>query len=83
MIFIRAMVHIFSFVENEMFYSTSFALLNRTFHLSPHENICTIALIIIHYLYNIAGGRCGRADNVLDSHTTGPGSRPGWYRTVY
>ena len=28
-----------------------FASLNRTFHLSPHENICTIALITIHYLY--------------------------------
>ena len=23
------------------------------FHLSPHENILTIALITIHYLYNI------------------------------
>ena len=31
-----------------------FASLNRTFNLSPHENICTIALITIHYLYNIA-----------------------------
>ena len=31
-----------------------FASLNRTFHLSPHENICTIALITIHYLYNIS-----------------------------
>ena len=31
-----------------------FASLNRTLNLSPHENICTIALIIIHYLYNIA-----------------------------
>ena len=30
-----------------------FASLNRTIHLSPHENICTIALITIHYLYNI------------------------------
>ena len=29
------------------------AELNGTFHLSPHENICTIALITIHYLYNI------------------------------
>ena len=29
-----------------------FASLNRMFHLSPHENICTIALITIHYLYN-------------------------------
>ena len=31
------------------------AELNGTFHLSPHENICTIALINIHYLYNKAG----------------------------
>ena len=30
-----------------------FASLNRTFHLSPHENIRTIALITIHYLYTI------------------------------
>ena len=30
-----------------------FASLNRTFHLSPHENICTIALITIHYLYTM------------------------------
>ena len=28
-----------------------FASLNRTLHLSPHENICTIAPINIHYLY--------------------------------
>ena len=28
-----------------------FASLNGTLHLSPHENICTIALINIHYLY--------------------------------
>ena len=28
-----------------------FASLNGTFHLSPHENICTTALINIHYLY--------------------------------
>ena len=27
-----------------------FALLNGTFYLSPHENICTIALINIHYV---------------------------------
>ena len=25
----------------------------NTFHPSPHENSCTIALITIHYLYNI------------------------------
>ena len=29
-----------------------FALFNETFHPSPHENICTIALININYLYN-------------------------------
>ena len=28
-------------------------LYNGKFHLSPHENIFTIALINIHYLYNI------------------------------
>ena len=31
-----------------------FASLNGTFRLSLHENICTIALINIHYLYTIA-----------------------------
>ena len=31
-----------------------FASLNRTFNLSPNENIRAIALITIHYLYNIA-----------------------------
>ena len=30
-----------------------FILLNGTLHLSPHENICTIALINFHYLYTI------------------------------
>ena len=33
-----------------LFVSTS---LNGTFHLSPNENICSIALINIHYLYDI------------------------------
>ena len=30
-----------------------FASLIGTFHLSPHENILTIALINIHYLYTV------------------------------
>ena len=30
-----------------------FASLDRTFHLSPHENICAIALITIRYLYSM------------------------------
>ena len=30
-----------------------FASLNGTFHVSPHENICTIALINIHHLYSM------------------------------
>ena len=50
-------------VKDEMFHSTwlrlvewnisSVASLNGTFHLSPLENICTIALINIRYLYPI------------------------------
>ena len=44
MFFIRAMVQIFSFVE--------IASMNRKFHLSPDENICTITLITLHYMYN-------------------------------
>ena len=42
MIFIRAMVRIFSFGERWNEHS-----------ISPHENILTIALIKIHYLYTI------------------------------
>ena len=34
-----------------MFSHSCFASLNGTFHLSPYENICTIVLINIHYLY--------------------------------
>ena len=49
MSFIRAMEHIFSFRKMKF----GFASLNRTFCLSPHENIFTIALIIIHYFYDI------------------------------
>ena len=41
----------FHSVKNEMYLQLGFASLNGTFHLSPHENICTIALINIHYLY--------------------------------
>ena len=55
------MINVFSFVQwNKYFHSVKdefsiqlgSASLNGTFHLSPHENICTIALINIHYLYN-------------------------------
>ena len=45
--FIRAMVRIFSFGER---WNVPFN--SGTFHLSPHENILTIARINIHYLYN-------------------------------
>ena len=50
-------MNVFSFVQwNKYFirWKMKFALLIGTFHLSPHENICSIALINIHYLYNIA-----------------------------
>ena len=53
-VFIRAMVRIFSFGERwNVSFNSVVASLNGTFHLSPHENIITIALINIHYLYNI------------------------------
>ena len=53
-VFIHAMVRIFSFgVRWNVLFNSAIASLNGTFHLSPHENILTIALINIHYLYNI------------------------------
>jgi hypothetical protein len=52
-VFIRAMVRIFSFGERwNVPFNSAVASLNGTFHLSPHQNILTIALINIHYLYN-------------------------------
>ena len=52
-VFIRAMVRIFSFDERwNVPFNSAVTSLNGTFHLSPHENILTIALINIHYLYN-------------------------------
>ena len=59
MLFIRGMVDIISFSELQK----SRWMLNRTFHLSPHENICTIALITIHYLYTICSGTQADACN--------------------
>ena len=51
-VFIRAIVRIFSFGERwNVLFNSAIASLNRTSHLSPHENILTIALINIHYLY--------------------------------
>ena len=53
-------MNVFSFVQwNKYFHSVKMkffiqrgkAKLNGTLYLSPHESICTIALIIIHYLY--------------------------------
>ena len=52
--FIRAMVRIFSFGKRwNVPFNSAVASLNGTFHLSPHENILTIALINIHYLYTV------------------------------
>ena len=51
-VFIRAIVRIFSFGERLIVpFNSAIALLNGTINLSPHENILTIALINIHYLY--------------------------------
>jgi hypothetical protein len=52
--FMSAMVRIFSFGERwNVPFNSAVASLNGTFHISPHENILTIALINIHYLYII------------------------------
>ena len=49
-VFIRAMVRIFSSGERwNVLFNSAIASLNRTFHLSPHENILTIAVINIHH----------------------------------
>ena len=50
MFFIRAMVQIFTRRKMKFWIVLGFASLNKTSQLSPHENICTIALIIIPYL---------------------------------
>ena len=57
-VFIRAIIRIFSFGKDGVFQSTRLRLVDwnhmiGTLHLSPHENILTIALINIHYLYII------------------------------
>ena len=53
-VFICAVVRISSFGERwNVLFNSAITSLNSTFHLSPHENILTIALINIHYLYNI------------------------------
>jgi hypothetical protein len=45
-------IRIFSFGERwNVPFNSAVASLNGTFHLSPHENTLTIALINIHYLY--------------------------------
>ena len=55
--YIKQIMNVFSFVQwNKYFHSVKdemFHSLNGTFHLSPHNNIFTIALINIHYLYTI------------------------------
>ena len=65
-VFIRAMVRIFSFGERwNVPFNSAVASLNGTFHLSPHENILTIALINIHYLYNISFHQIFRLKKLL------------------
>ena len=53
-VFIRAIVIIFSFGERLILpFNSAIASSNGTINLSPHENILTIALINIYYLYII------------------------------
>ena len=68
-VFIRAMARIFSFSEKwKVLFNSTIASLNKTFHLSPHENILIIALINIHYLYIIYVGQGSCKDKVLHLH---------------
>jgi hypothetical protein len=63
--FIRAMVRTFSFGERwNVPLNSAVASLNGTFHLSSHENILTIALINIHYLYKVLI-LCGLVSNII------------------
>ena len=57
-VFIRAIVRIFG--ERLIVpFNSVIASLNRTINLSPHENtFLTIALINIHYLYNVTNIIC-------------------------
>ena len=55
---IKQIMNVFSFVRKYFrvvkLWKFKFAdLVEWNFHISPHENICTIALINIHYLLNI------------------------------
>ena len=53
-VFICAIVRVFSFGERLIVsFNSAITSLNGTINLSPHENILTIALIYIHYLYNV------------------------------
>ena len=44
------MEQIFHSVKDQMYHSTQFRLVEWNISLSPHENICTIGLINLHYL---------------------------------
>ena len=51
-VFTRAIVITFSFSEILIVqFNSAIGSLNGAINLSPHENILTIALINIHYLY--------------------------------
>ena len=51
MFFVHAIVHTLSFGEGRNVpFNLDSPRLKGTFHLSPNENICTVALITIHYL---------------------------------
>ena len=55
-----AIVRIFSWGERRnVLFNEAIDELDKTFHLSPHENILTIALINIHYLFYIYNTKIG------------------------
>ena len=64
-VFIRAMIRIFSFGERwNVPFNSAVASLNGTFHLSPNENILTIARIKT-FIICIMNNNCCMLDNPL------------------
>ena len=54
-VLIRAMDQYFHSLKDETFHSPRLRLIEWNIYLSTHENICTIALTNIHYLYTNPG----------------------------
>ena len=64
-------------------YNTKTLLLNQLPHIQLQYLLNNIALDLMNRFLIISKSNCGRADNVIDSHTTGPGFKTRWVRYIY